>query len=245
MPYTLAHPIFAYPLKKINRKLLSVTGLVLGSMGPDMEYFVRLEPYQSIGHTAAGLFLQVIPLSLVLGLLFHYVVKSSLALHLPSLFDLDKRAYHLISGWDMRGSKAMVVYLLSVIIGFYTHILVDGFTHERGYFVHHWDVLNRIVFLNLPLFKILQYSFSLLGLLIITLTVLIKLYQSNPKNEDILTVPSYQKWLYWMVVFLWAVLLTGLKLNASGLPPISILAVAPVSGFCVGLVAASMIYRRT
>lgn len=245
MPYTLAHPIFAYPLKHANRKLFSITGLVLGSMGPDLEYYIHLQPYQTIGHTFPGLLLQVIPLSIVLGLLFHYVVKTPLALHLPSLFDLDKRAYRLLSRWDRQGFKAWLIYLLSVVIGFYTHVLVDGFTHESGYFVHHLAVLNRTVVLDLPLFKVLQHSFSLLGLFAISLTILFKLYNSIPKKDSFVTVPTYKKWIYWMVVLLGVVLLTGLKLNVSGLPAISIIAVAPVSGACVGLVAASMIYRRT
>ncbi|SFD66218.1 protein of unknown function [Paenibacillus catalpae] len=244
MPYTLAHPLFAYPLKHVNRKLVSVTGLVLGSMGPDMEYFVYLAPHQTIGHTIQGLFMQVIPLCILLGILFHYVVKRSLALHLPSIFDLDKRAYRLLSRWDMRSIGAWLIYLLSVVIGFYTHIFVDGFTHESGYFVQHLDVLNRIIVLDLPLFKLLQYSFSLLGLSVMSLTIIFHLYKSKPSTKGVSRIPSHQKWLYWFVVVLWAVFLTVLKLYVSGLPTISILAVAPVSGLCVGLVAASMIYRQ-
>ncbi|GLX71245.1 DUF4184 family protein [Paenibacillus glycanilyticus] len=244
MPYTLAHPIFAYPLKYLNRNLLSTTGLVLGSMGPDLEYFIHLEPHQTIGHTFLGLLLQVIPLSIVLGLLFHYVIKTPLALHLPSLFHLDKRAYRLLNRWSRRSFTAWFYYLISVVIGFYTHLLVDGFTHERGYFVHHLDVLNQTVLLNLPLYKMLQYSFSLLGLFAVFLTILYKLFKSVPETEGFVAVPSQQKWMYWMVVSLWVVLLTGLKLNASSLPAISIIVVAPVSGVAVGLVVASMIYRR-
>ncbi|MCM3626041.1 DUF4184 family protein [Paenibacillus glycanilyticus] len=245
MPYTLAHPLFAYPLKYVNRKFASVTGLVLGSMGPDLEYFVHLQPHQTIGHTIMGLFLQVIPLSIVLGLLFHYVVKTSLALHLPSAFDLDKRAYGLLNRWNMRSFRAWLIYLLSVVIGFCTHVLIDGFTHESGYFVKHLTILNKTIVLNLPLFKILQYSFSLLGLAVIALTILSHLYRSDPQAKSIPAVPSYQKWLFWTVVCLWVVLLTGLKLYVSGLPAVSIVVVAPISGACVGLVAASLIYRRS
>jgi hypothetical protein len=244
MPYTLAHPLFAYPLKHVNRKWLSVTGLVLGSMGPDMEYFIYLAPHQTIGHTIPGLFMQVIPLCILLGYLFHYMVKTSLALHLPSVFDMDKRAYGLLKHWDMRSLRAWIIYLASVIIGFCTHILVDAFTHERGYFVHHLDILNRSVVLNLPVFKLLQYSFSLLGLAVIALTIIFYLYKSNPRAVEMPAIPAHQKWLFWFVVGLWSLFLTVLKLYVSGLPAISIVAVAPVSGIGVGLVAASMIYRR-
>ncbi|SEP14833.1 DUF4184 family protein [Paenibacillus sp. OV219] len=58
MPFTFAHPAYALPLKFINPRYLSATGLVLGSMAPDFEYFLTLEPHQTIGHSFSGLFVR-------------------------------------------------------------------------------------------------------------------------------------------------------------------------------------------
>ncbi|MGO4110884.1 DUF4184 family protein [Paenibacillus sp. YAF4_2] len=245
MPYTLAHPLYAFPIKYLNRKVFSMTGLVLGSMGPDIEYFIFLAPHQTIGHTIQGLFMQVIPLCVLLGLLFHYVVKKPLAMHLPSLFQLDKRAFNLLNRWDMTTFRAWLIYLLSVVIGFYTHILVDAFTHERGYFVYHLDVLSHQTdLLHLPVYKLLQYSFSLLGMFVIFITIMIRLFKSQPRSSVMPVIPAHQKWVFWSVVCLWAVLLPVLKLYVSSYPLISVAAVAPISGVCVGLVVSSIIYKR-
>ncbi|MBA2937416.1 DUF4184 family protein [Paenibacillus sp. CGMCC 1.16610] len=129
MPFTFAHPTYAFPIKLISPRWLSTTGLVLGSMAPDFEYFLALEPHQVIGHSFAGLFLQGIPLCLLFAYLFHFYVKESLVLHLPSILNINRRGYDLLSSWRLRTFSDWFVYVLSVIIGFLSHITLDAFTH--------------------------------------------------------------------------------------------------------------------
>ena len=65
MPFTLAHPAIVLPLaaKKLR---MSATGLVIGSMVPDFEYFIRMRTESKYSHTLAGLFWFDLPLGLLL-----------------------------------------------------------------------------------------------------------------------------------------------------------------------------------
>ena len=41
MPFTFSHPAAVLPLRLLPRHWFSLTGLVIGSMVPDFEYFLR------------------------------------------------------------------------------------------------------------------------------------------------------------------------------------------------------------
>lgn len=157
MPFTFAHPLYAFPLRSLKPAYFSLTGLILGSMAPDFEYFIALEPYQRIGHTHAGLLLEAVPLSVLFALLFHRIIRLPLAVHLPSIFGLDSRAYELLRPWTMNSILHWVVFVISVTIGFYSHLFVDHFTHQSGFFVERFPLL-RHSFAGIPLFKIAQHS---------------------------------------------------------------------------------------
>jgi hypothetical protein len=246
MPFTFSHPLYALPLKRLHPKVFNTTGLVLGSMSPDFEYFLFLEPYRSIGHTAAGLFVQAIPLSVLFAFLFHRLVKRPLAVHLPSVWNLDRRAFHSLEEWELRGVKDWLVFIGSVIIGFISHIIVDGFTHAHAFFVERLPLLSETVLLDLPLYKILQYGLSLLGLAAIALIILVRLYKSDPRNGRMPAATAGQKWRFWTCAAAIALAVTAVKIAWNGGGNIvGILFVAPISGFALGLVAASMVSRRS
>ncbi|MEK4351985.1 DUF4184 family protein [Paenibacillus sp. FSL R5-0475] len=241
MPFTFAHPIFALPFKYVKPKYFSTTGLILGSMSPDFEYFIMLEPYQSIGHSITGLFLQAIPLCVILAVIFHVIVKEILVLHLPSNYNIDQRAYNTLSKWRLN-PKGWVVFILSVIIGFLTHVFIDGFTHFNGYFVERYSPLRDLMIYNFPLYKILQHSFSAFGLIMLTWMIISSLYRHHETITTIPAVSTKQKIVFWTLVVVVAVVLSSIKLffSSSG-NIIGILVVSPITGICLGIVLASLI----
>ncbi|WP_168119547.1 DUF4184 family protein [Paenibacillus sp. HB172176] len=242
MPFTFAHPAFAFPLKWINRKYVSLTGLTLGSMAPDMEYFLHFEPYRSIGHTLPGFFRQAIPLSIIFAIVFHLIVKKSLALHLPSAFHLNHRAYHMLGEWRMNSVASWLIFLISLFIGFVSHLTVDSFTHSSGFFAMHFPSLKFTMIMDRPLYKLLQYGFSLLGLGFIAMTILYYLFRSNSDGAGVPEIPASQKLLFWSCTFVIAIGATWIKLETrGGFPNLSVMFVAPFSGFCVGLVFSSLV----
>ena len=72
MPVTVSHPVFSVGFKKFG---LVLSALVVGSMMPDFEFFMRLSFGKNIGHTLAGIFLFCIPVGLVVLFLFHKLMK--------------------------------------------------------------------------------------------------------------------------------------------------------------------------
>lgn len=245
MPFTFAHPTYAYPFKYINPRWFSVTGLVLGSMAPDFEYFLVLEPHQTIGHSPWGLIVQAIPLCILMASLFHLIVKEPLVLHLPSFFQIDRRAYRLLSSWSLKTVRDWTVFIVSVTAGFLSHVAVDAFTHENGYMVRHLPVLRTIVILDVPMYKLLQYSLSMLGMTAIVCAIGVALYKAAPDPKGIPLVTYRQKRYYWGFAAMAAVCTAGCKLllSSSG-NMLGILVVAPITGFCAGILLASLFWRN-
>jgi hypothetical protein len=246
MPFTFAHPTYAFPLTFISPRWFSVTGLVLGSMAPDFEYFLALEPHRTIGHSFTGLVVQAIPLCILFAYLIHTFVKESLILHLPSAFALNRRAYSLLCTWSLRTLRDWSIYIVSVSIGFLTHVAVDAFTHEGGYMVRQLTVLQSIVILDLPVYKILQHSLSMIGMIVLVGTIGVALYKTDPYTKETPFITYKQKLFYWGFAAMVAVLMTGCKLLlTSGGNTIGMLVVAPITGFCAGILLVSLLWRRT
>jgi hypothetical protein len=57
---------------------------MIGSVMPDLEYFVMLRPSGTIGHTLPGVFLQGLPCGLALFLLIQYALSQPLLALLPN-----------------------------------------------------------------------------------------------------------------------------------------------------------------
>lgn len=246
MPFTFAHPTYAFPLKFVSPRWFSATGLALGSMAPDFEYFLALEPHRTIGHSFSGLVVQVIPLCILFAYLIHTFVKESFVLHLPSAFDLNRRAYSLLCKWSLRTLRDWMIYILSVSIGFFSHVAVDAFTHEGGYMVQRLTVLESIVILDLPVYKILQHSLSMIGMTVIVGTIGVALYKTDPYTIEIPLITYKQKMFYWGFAATVAVFLSGCKLLLTpGGNIIGMLVVAPITGFCAGILLVSLLWRRT
>ena len=241
MPFTISHAAFAYPLKYIHKKSLSVTGLVLGAMSPDFEYFIYMEPYRSIGHTWQGFFLQALPLSFLLAFLFHIIIKQSLALHLPSVFHLQERAFAMSSSSNRKWNLSQLfIFLFSCFIGFVTHIMLDASTHQNGYIVQLFGYSN-VTILNLPLYKFLQYSLSIAGLVIIGAHLLIRIMrQPVIKKAKVRVGISFVQ--YWLIAFFVMILIVAFKfMLTSSTNQLGIIIVAPITALFVGITVSSVI----
>lgn len=168
MPFTLAHPAAVLPLLRKARPWMSATGLILGSMAPDFEYFLRLRPGGGYGHSLLGLLLLDVPLTLVVVGLFHGIIRKPLVRNMPTflrnrLGRFNKHAWPISNLWSPR-------LILGIIIGGLTHIAWDDLTHSRGPVARHFSPLYHPV-LEKPLFVWLQYASSLVGILAILLYV--------------------------------------------------------------------------
>ena len=146
-----------------------MTGLIIGSMAPDFEKFIRMSAYDSFSHTWRSIFYFNLPLSLVLAFLFHNIVRDVLIDHLPVYFQrrlIRFRGFDWVSHFRSR----YVVIILSIIIGTVSHIAWDAFTHIDGRVVRWLPFLTAYLSvgeLRIEVFNFLQLSTSVLGLLVV------------------------------------------------------------------------------
>ena len=146
-----------------------MTGLIIGSMTPDFEYFLRMRVYSSYSHTWLGLFWFDLPLTIILAFIFHSIVRDKLIDNVPDF--LSKRILVFKNfNWTKHFRENVLVVLVSCVIGIASHILWDGFTHWNGQFVQVIDVLQKTFTFaghSIPAYKLVQHTSTIVGGLII------------------------------------------------------------------------------
>ena len=123
MPYTFAHPAAVLPLARPMGRFAVPSALAIGSMVPDLWYFV---PYvaRADSHSLAALAWFCIPAGLLSYLAFHLLLKEPLiALLSPRL-----RAF-TCSGLPAVPWHSVAI---SLAVGALTHIAWDALTHIEG-----------------------------------------------------------------------------------------------------------------
>ncbi|MFD3001660.1 DUF4184 family protein [Pontibacter toksunensis] len=169
MPFTFSHPAVVLPFKYFPDRWRSMTGLIIGSMAPDFEKFIRMSAHDSFSHTWRSIFYFNLPLSLVLAFLFHIVVRDVLIDHLPAYF--QKRLIRFRGfDWVSHFRNHYLVIILSIIIGTLSHIAWDAFTHMDGRVVRWLPFLKAYLSVGefrMKIFAFLQLSNSVLGLLVV------------------------------------------------------------------------------
>jgi hypothetical protein len=168
MPFTFAHPAAILPLRR--SRFLQTVPLIIGSLVPDVPYFfpMRLGRAFPDTHTLYGSFSMCLPLGMAL-------LISTLLLREPLTVLLGARARWVclrsIERFTARPLRWPIA-LLSILIGSWTHIVWDSFTHQSG-----WTAM-RVAALSAPvsLFgwetstsHLLQYVSSVFGLLVVAI----------------------------------------------------------------------------
>jgi hypothetical protein len=230
MPFTLSHNAAVLPLLK--SKHLSATGLIIGTMAPDFEYFFRMNVKGIYGHTVPGIFYFDIPVSILLAFLFHNVVKRNLIDHLPVFLQgRFKEVRELNFNEYIKTHK--IVFLLSVLIGTISHIVWDGFTHERQFFVQHLPMIykDRVVPFHgakYPLWYALQYMSTIIGGAIVIWYILAKKPEPGIYNR-----PGI---IYWMLllIIVGVIVWTRMQFPIRNEPYV-VAVISTCSGFCIGV----------
>jgi hypothetical protein len=199
MPFTFSHPAIVLPLTYLPRKWFSLTGLVIGSLTPDFEYFLRMKVQSNYSHTVSGIFWFDLPLGLLLAFIFHNIVRNNLLESLPKTFKSRLLKFNQFD-WNGYFKRNWFIVIVSIIIGAASHIFWDSFTHESGYFVQAIPTLTNTVDLfgtQLPIFKIIQHSSTVIGGLVIIFAIL-----KMPANKDVSERFNIKYWIILTVLTL-------------------------------------------
>jgi hypothetical protein len=229
MPFTFSHPAIVLPLTYLPRRWFSLTGLVIGSMTPDFEYFLRMKVESEYSHTLTGLLWFDLPLGLLLCFIFQNIVRNSLFDNLPTFL---KSRFSTFKGfnWNRHFKENWLVVIISILVGAASHLFWDSFTHSNGYFVHIVPALTNTVDLlgrQVLILKILQHLSTLFGGLLIAY-VIYKLPTDTHVNERI--NPKY--WIIFFSVALTIIIIrlfSGLELKQYGSVIVTAISAALIS----------------
>jgi Domain of unknown function (DUF4184) len=195
MPFTFAHPAAILPLRLLKKNWFSLTGLVIGSMVPDFEYFIRMRDDSFYSHKLSGVLWFDLPLGLMLTFLYHGIVRNALLLNLPALLQI-RFAIWVHFNWFQYFKKHFLFILSSLAIGILSHLLWDRLTHETASFFQNLPDVREHLYTQkrkIASYYVLWYGNSLLGVLIVLFFVWKSPVQIGvPMNRKILS--------YWLGV---------------------------------------------
>lgn len=165
MPFTLAHPVAILPLVKPLGRFAVASALVVGSMAPDLAYFVPLPFSREQTHSLPGLFWFCLPFGLLTYFVFHLLFA-------PLIHGLSPKqiATRLPKQWSAARTQNpfSIPVVTSILVGALTHVLWDSFTHSGGLPSTVLPLLDRQIGevggYTIYVHKVLQHSSNLLGM---------------------------------------------------------------------------------
>src|SRR5688572_27040447 len=154
--------VAARPLWWAVKRRLPLSGVVVGSVAPDLEYLAHLDTERTIGHTLGGVFVLDLPLALVLLALWHGLLKGAVAV----LFSPRLRPPIDLTPFPFRPPGRFGVVVASVLVGIGGHLVWDGFTHRDGF------ITTRLWFLEEAIgrphvYDLFNYASTVLGILLL------------------------------------------------------------------------------
>lgn len=240
MPFTFSHPAIILPFQRLNSHYVSITGLIAGSIAPDFEYFIRMKMMGHCSHTALGALTIDLPITIIIALLFHQIVKKTLINHLPYYGRTRLEVLRQFNFWSYF-KQNWWIFLLSAIIGIYSHILWDDFTHKTGYFVQQFPFLQSSISLEIlgkktPIYWFLQQGSTLIGGLLV-----VYYFHHQPK----MAVTSQKiAWKYWLFLAIIALIIFSIRLYTFEKIIFGHIAVASISSILLSLIINGIAFRK-
>lgn len=207
MPFTFSHTAVVLPYGFKQNKYIDFTTLVIGTMAPDFEYFIHFRPIQIVGHTLLGQIYFNLPITLIIAFIYHYILKKSIIVNLPKPY-CDRYSYLIERRWRIDSLFRLLVVCYSALLGAFTHLIWDGFTHKAGFFVIRIGILSKYLNIldhKIPIYKILQHGSTVLGL--IAIMVYIFAIQNKKVNiNNYIQISKLSKIKYWSGIIIIAML---------------------------------------
>jgi hypothetical protein len=179
MPFTFAHPIATAPIWFSSNRKLHLPSLLVGSIVPDLDYFLRLHPVKTVGHTFTGISLPGLPYSIAILLVIRYVLMRPFLAFLPQQlsrkFPLPK-SYFPLQIWQLLN------IVVSVMLGAVTHLIWDSFTHPRGWLVVHSELLKFAIG-SISIYQLVQSASGGIGVICLLLWLFTWLDRSESRHR--------------------------------------------------------------
>jgi|SRR5579863_3259419 len=210
MPFTFAHPAAVLPLRR--SRFLLILPLLVGSVVPDVpDYFPhRLARLLTDTHSFYGSIVICLPLGMA-------ILVAGLLLREPLTVLLSARARAAcLDAAERFGDRPLhwPIALVSILLGAWSHIAWDSFTHPDG-----WTTL-RVAALNAPISlfgwemtvtHLLQYVSSVFGLVVVALWIRGVLRRTPPPAQGDILAPRVRRPI--LVLIVAAAILAGALLT--------------------------------
>jgi len=170
VPYAFAHPVAVIPIAKILGRRVVPSALAIGSVMPDVWYFVPFLDREQT-HGALALWFGV-PAGLLVYAAFHLIFKQ------PMLALAPRQLAGRLAACSAPGLPAApwLSVLVSLVVGVVTHVAWDAFTHA-GYFRFVETRLYEGVYLH----QVLQHASTLAGGAVLAWWIWRKLAATRPR----------------------------------------------------------------
>lgn len=185
MPFTVTHIMAILPLFILNRNI-PIVALAVGAMVPDFTLFFPLSGYD-FSHSVLGVLFYCLPVGMILYCLFVHLGKPFIIDASPAW--LYSRLLRFRHGYLPYTLTNVRLISCSIILGAFTHVSWDSFTHREGWGLELIPSLLQTVTLlgvELPWYKVMQYASSLIGLPMLALYSFVIIIRLAPeKTTDI------------------------------------------------------------
>ena len=239
MPFTLSHPVAVLPFIRRWSRHFSVTGLVVGSMSSDFEYFFKLEAYPTLSEHWLGAIFFSLPLAIIASITYQLFVKDSLIKHLPQPFD-SKYSGYLQHSFLNSFTRNPLKLVGSCILGLGTHLFLDWLSHPKTVFAR--QNLSGVSPEARAVLDYADHGFSLIALALV-IRVLLRI---NYPNLNFTVLKKGKKQRYWLSV---AIIMGGLilfhLLTPQSFPAIEEMVTLGISSLGLGLLATSIIFKSS
>lgn len=204
MPFTAAHPAAVIYLQRLPWRLSGIA-MVAGSIAPDMEYYLRMRAHDEAGDSLPVQLL----IAFLLALAWQWRLRSVCTNLLPSAlvhrFGIGKPFPFLPEAVRNPGR-----YLLSLVVGIFSHWVWDSFTHHDGLAVEMFPVLSGIIIpfeeSDIRVYFLLQILSSAFGIAVVCFYRHRK--EAGSDVSQLLPTTKKRKWnirlvfiLYWSIAW--------------------------------------------
>jgi hypothetical protein len=163
MPFTLAHPAAAIPLRRALGRFGVLPALIIGSLAPDFPYFLPVSIPRATTHTFGAVFWFCVPATVLAYVLYDRLLQAPIVFLLPAPIRarLETPSRHALT------LEHLLAVCLSAALGALTHVVWDSFTHASGAAVQVLPPLRDLVAdlwgYHLWVFKVLQHVSTIGG----------------------------------------------------------------------------------
>lgn len=168
MPFTFAHPAAVLPLRQYCPRYLNFPALVVGSLTPDLGYYLHNWIWSISGHSFIGSLRFDLPAGLLMLALFYLNLRPVSRL-LP--YPHREACSAICSAISLPDFRSIMVACISVLMGAWTHIIWDGFTHSNGWCVRKLAAITPTLFsigsYHVTVWHLLQHFSTAFGIVVL------------------------------------------------------------------------------